>query len=127
MTEAMRHNLGKPNLALLSPIALVLLTRVLERGAIKYASHNWRNGFDKSELVNCIMRHTLEFLAGNDTDHETGLPIMAHIMCNAMFCLELDAAGKATDSRYKYDKDLMNLLESYLAGKHGADNSTTTK
>jgi hypothetical protein len=54
-------------------------------GAKKYAPENWKKGLDKKEILESIMRHVAELMDGKELDDESGLPIMGHIQCNAMF------------------------------------------
>lgn len=112
-----KHDSQKPDFSLLSPIALTYLVKVLDFGAQKYAAHNWRKGIDQTRLVSAAFRHLTAFLAGEDVDVETGLPHMAHVMCCAMFSVELMASSQEPlDSRYKYHSELKSKLDALLAG-----------
>ena len=61
--EALRHNVGKVPLSLLSPVALAGTARVLAFGAKKYSAHNWRNGegLDTEEIIDSALRHLFRF------------------------------------------------------------------
>jgi hypothetical protein len=78
---------GKPQLDLLDPYALTVLTKVLMFGAKKYAPDNWRKGISYRRLVAAAMRHMLSFMDGEDCDPETGLPHAGHAMCCRMFLI----------------------------------------
>ena len=111
-----KHDYSKPDFSLLSPIAISYLVAVLDFGAKKYAAHNWRKGLDQTRLIAAALRHLMAYLGGQDTDSETGLPHMAHVMCCAMFSLELAHTHEHLDSRYHFTKEAKDLLESLLAG-----------
>lgn len=84
-TSGDRYNQGKLRWSMLDFEALEDVVRVLEFGASKYERGNWRLGLKHTEIIDSLMRHLHEIMIGNDTDNETGLPHIAHIMCNAMF------------------------------------------
>lgn len=112
-TQGVKYDSDKPDLSLLSPIAITYLAAVLSFGAKKYDSHNWRKGIDKARLVSAAMRHLLAALAGEQNDRETGLPHSAHVMCNMMFLCELETAENPIDSTFvltSYQQDLLALL-----------------
>jgi hypothetical protein len=117
ITEGIKHDSSKPDFSLLSPLALTQLTRVLDFGARKYAPHNWRKGIDQTRLLSAAMRHLVAFSSGQDNDPETGLPHMAHVMCCAMFSIELMQSQTNLDHRYEYDSAMIRQLEALLAGK----------
>ena len=91
---------GKIEMALLSPIALVQLTRVLDFGKKKYSEHNWRGGIKTSRLLSACLRHIFAYLSGEDCDPETGLSHIAHAMCCCMFIIELQVTRPELDDRY---------------------------
>jgi len=88
MTEAGRHyDDGKPRVDLISPRALEELGKVLAYGAKKYGDQNWLNGIDWTKLYGSALRHLLAWRRREDTDPESGLPHLAHAMCNIMMLL----------------------------------------
>jgi hypothetical protein len=120
MTQGTKHDLGKPNMSLMSPIALTYLSAVLTFGASKYSANNWRKGIPLSKIIAACHRHLAAILAGDDYDTETGLPHAAHLMCEAMFmCEQLTASpigGIVGDDRYHYNENQKDLLAALLAG-----------
>lgn len=98
---AKKYDSEKPRMDLLSPIAIKQLAKVLTFGANKYNGHNWRKGLCWSRLLGATLRHLFSFLGGQDRDPESGLSHMAHVMCNAMFLLEMEETHKDLDDRYK--------------------------
>ena len=100
MSEAGRKDDSeKPRFDLLDSYALEQLALVLTFGARKYAAHNWRNGLSTGRLIAALLRHVFAFLRGEDNDPETGLPHIAHAMCNCMFLLGMNRPD--LDDRYK--------------------------
>lgn len=80
-----RRNENKPRWSLVDFKSIEPLVKVLEFGAVKYAPDNWKKGFDKQELTESLLRHAMELANGQENDSESGLPLVGHIMCNAMF------------------------------------------
>lgn len=62
------------------------MAKVLDYGAKKYERNNWLKGYvDRFSTVDSLYRHLKEIIIGNETDEESGLSHMGHIMCNVMF------------------------------------------
>lgn len=99
--KGIKHDDGKPQMDLLSAVAIIELSKVLTFGAKKYASHNWRNGLPYSRVIAAILRHTFAYLNGETNDPETGLSHMAHVLCEAMFLVEFEKTKPELDDRYK--------------------------
>ena len=95
-----KYDAGKINMALLSPVAMVELTRVLDFGAKKYADHNWRKGITAQRLLAALLRHVFAYLGGETHDKETGLSHIAHAMCCCMFIIELKLTKPELDDRF---------------------------
>lgn len=96
----MKYDSDKPDMSLLSSVAIDELSKVLSFGKKKYAAHNWRKGITTSRLVAAALRHTFLFLKGETYDPETGLHHMAHTMCCCMFIIELNVTHKHLDDRF---------------------------
>lgn len=95
MTEAGRHyDDGKPRVDLISPQALTALGTVLSYGAKKYGDKNWLNGIAWTKLYGSALRHLLSWRRGETLDPESGLPHLAHAMCNVMMLLHYAETGK---------------------------------
>jgi hypothetical protein len=101
---------------LLSGIALRGTASVLTKGAIKYASHNWRKGMPWSRCIGSLMRHLTEYLNGVDYDYypetcdgcktntckdHTGELHIDQVICNTMFLQEYARTHKHLDDRFK--------------------------
>jgi hypothetical protein len=85
----------------LVPASLVHYTAyALTYGEIKYAAHNWRNGFKWSSLIDSASRHFEAFKEGQDFDEESGLPHIALLACNIAFLVEHFDKGMGEDDRF---------------------------
>lgn len=95
---ALRYNEGKPKWSLVHFKSLEPLVRVLMYGADKYALDNWKKGLPKKEILDSMQRHMAALIDGQDTDEESGLPHIGHIMCNAMFYSYFNVVNEAKSS-----------------------------
>lgn len=77
-----RYNDNKPDLSLIPLITLEDEARVWMYGTNKYAAFNWMKGMPWSVPLSCALRHLASFQAGEDIDQESGLPHIAHAICN---------------------------------------------
>ena len=77
-----RYNSGKAKLSLIPFVTLYDEAAVWEYGERKYKAWNWTKGMDWSIPFECAMRHLAKWQAGEDNDEESGLPHLAHAMCN---------------------------------------------
>ena len=102
--EVARNYLLRDN----DPVKLLYsVGEVLTMGAKKYAPRNWEQGLSYVDTVDCIIRHGLKYLhaveTGDETlklDEESGLPHVAHMLCNIMFLLHFEQeSGKGIDDR----------------------------
>jgi hypothetical protein len=83
--KGLRYNEGKLKWSLVDFDAFEDMVRVLEFGAKKYSSHNWKKGLSVTEILESNQRHINGLLRGEYLDPESGLPHHGHIQCNAMF------------------------------------------
>ena len=108
-----KHDQEKPDMSLLSSVAIIEVAKVMSFGKRKYAAHNWRGGIAYSRLLAACLRHVFAFLGGEDLDPETGICHLAHAMCCLMFILEFFLTGRSSlDDRYK-----LNQSEGTHVGK----------
>jgi hypothetical protein len=77
-----RFNDNKPDFSLIPLVTLEDEARVWMYGKRKYAAWNWAKGMDWSIPLACALRHLSAFQQGEDIDPESGLPHLAHAMCN---------------------------------------------
>jgi hypothetical protein len=92
---------GKPDLSLLSPIAINKIASVLTYGKGKYDAHNWRKGFPFTRVSSAVLRHVFAWIGGETNDPETGISHLAHAACGLMFLLEFEETHPQNDDRYK--------------------------
>lgn len=99
-----KHDQDKPDMSLLSNIALIKVAEVMTFGKKKYSAHNWRGGFVWSRPLAAAARHLYAYIGGEDKDPETGISHLAHCACCLMFLLEFEETHKELDDRFKQDK-----------------------
>ena len=64
------------------------VVKVLTMGAAKYADNNWQLVDNSNErYYAACLRHLTAWRKGEITDPESGLPHLAHVMCNITFLL----------------------------------------
>ena len=102
-TKAVKYDVGKPRMELLSPWVLEEVAKVMTNGAVKYQDHNWRNGFNWTRPIGAALRHILKWLRGEDLDPEWNLPHLAHAICCLMFTLEHQLLEMGVDDRWKQE------------------------
>jgi hypothetical protein len=85
--------------------ALDLVCQVLEHGAEKYSPDNWRGAGEdllafRREYFSAMVRHLSAEQCGEPIDPDSGLPHMAHAICNGLFWTwhEMRHAGRALGS-----------------------------
>jgi hypothetical protein len=96
-----KYDQEKPPMALLDPLALEGLAKVLAFGANKYDAHNWRGGIAYSRLLGAAFRHGFAILRGEDNDPESGLPHVDHLGCCWMFLSNMMKTRPDLDDRWK--------------------------
>jgi hypothetical protein len=72
---------------------------VLEYGAIKYGTDNWKEGCNYSRLMDATMRHLIAWWGGEQDDQESRLPHLAHAACNILFLMYFKIKGVGNDDR----------------------------
>lgn len=114
-TRAIRHDQDKPDMSLLSPIAMFGLARVMTHGLKKYPGSQWKKGMAWSKVTAALLRHLFKFMAGEDFDFDSNcqgcqnnkcanhsaLPHVDCIAANAMFLQEYFRKHKDLDDRIK--------------------------
>jgi len=76
---------GKGRYDLISAAAIRRLAGVYERGAAKYADRNWEKGIPISRCIDSALRHTFQYLDGqDDEDH------LAQAAWNLLACIHFE-------------------------------------
>lgn len=97
-----KHDQGKPSMALLPAKGIEAIASVFTFGATKYSANNWRAGLSYTRLLSSLLRHVFAFLRGEDNDPESGISHLAHAGCNILMLLEFVLDKKTSlDDRYK--------------------------
>lgn len=90
ITDGLKHDGGKPMLALVPSAIIRAVGEVMTHGAKKYGKNSWKN-VDPERYQHALMRHICEWLDDpHGKDEDSGLPHLWHVACNVAFLLELD-------------------------------------
>lgn len=111
---------GKSNPLLLHEdmnLALMLVNRVLDYGAEKYERAGWKK-VEPERYRAALIRHQRDILSGEQFDVESGLMHLAHLACNALFLLQLEA-DDLLNRRVWTQKQLMTYLKPPQGHKNG--------
>lgn len=94
---------GKPQWWLFAPLwkPLEQVVRVLEHGVVKYSVHNWQCVKDPDgthpihRYSDAVQRHAIDYQEGKRFDKDSGLPVLAHLVCDALFLLWFDLEAQS--------------------------------
>lgn len=113
--KAKTYDEGKLPLAWLPWAAIDELSKVQQYGHGKYKDYNnYRRGMEVTRNVSCALRHIRDYLAGCDTDHESGCHPLSHAMCRLAFVLQNIHDGTHIDDRYLSNKPFNPDLEAII-------------
>lgn len=91
---------NKPPLNLIPPVALVETAMAFKLGATKYGPFNWReHTVAASVYTGAILRHLACYQDGENTDIESGVSHLAHVIACAAIILDAASIGKLVDDR----------------------------
>lgn len=99
-----KNDQDKPDMSLLSNIALIEIAKVMTFGKRKYSANNWRGGFLWTRPLAAAARHLFAYIGGENKDPETGISHLAHACCCLFFVLEFEVTKPELDDRYKEPK-----------------------
>lgn len=100
-TSGVKHDQEKPDMSLISSIALLKVAQVMTFGKKKYSANNWRGGIVWTRLLAASIRHVFAYLGGESKDPETGYSHLAHACCCLFMILEFEDTRPDLDDRYK--------------------------
>lgn len=103
-TKGTKYDGGKPDLSILSNVALNEIAKAFQFGANKYGRYNYLGGFEWTRLISACLRHVYAFAWGEENDSESGIHHMAHAGACVIMILDHVLRGLGTDNRYKRDK-----------------------
>ena len=88
----LKYDGDKLRYSLIPPSALKALAEVLTFGAVKYAPNSWQLVENAEErYLDALIRHLEAYRSGERLDPESGLPHIAHLLCNAAFLSYFDS------------------------------------
>jgi hypothetical protein len=94
-SEGLKFDDDKPRWDLLPLNPIEDIVKVLTFGATKYGPNNWRGVENaKERYFAALLRHIVAYRKGEYKDPETGLPHIAHALCNLVFLHELEAENE---------------------------------
>lgn len=89
--QSHKADAGKLRYDLIPLRAEEMLAAVLTHGAERYGANSWRSVPNaRVRYFAALRRHIAQWALGNHTDADSGLPHLAHALCNVVFLLELD-------------------------------------
>jgi hypothetical protein len=114
-----RFNDGKPDMSLIPLCTMDDEARVWQYGKAKYAAWNWAKGMPWSVPLACMMRHMAAWQRGEENDPESGLPHLAHAMCNLrMLTLYAKTFPEGDDRPTEWlglTEEALSALDAYAA------------
>lgn len=88
--DNLKHDAGKARLALVPPIAIQAIGKIMTYGCNKYEQDGWRK-VEAWRYRDAMMRHLCEYLADPyGLDEESGFSHLWHMMTNVAFLCELE-------------------------------------
>lgn len=96
-----RYNSGKADFSLIPLMTMEDEAKVWEYGKQKYAAWNWAKGMAWSIPLACALRHIAKWQMGEENDQESGLPHLAHAICNLRMLTLYSKNFKKGDDRPK--------------------------
>ena len=95
------------------PIAILAMGLAMEDGAKKYGAFNWRDSeVTASVFFNAMMRHLLQWYAGERCADDSAVHHLGHLMAGAAILLDAEFTGVLVDDRSKYalPQDIIGFL-----------------
>jgi hypothetical protein len=109
-TKGFKRDLGKVRFDLLPSDVLTGVARVCTPGIGfkdgKYPARNWELGMSWGRYFSAAMRHAWAFWQGEELDHESGEPHLAHAIANLMFLYAYYLRNIGTDDRTSIERKM---------------------
>jgi len=96
-----RYNAGKADYSLIPMHLLEDTAKVFMFGEKKYARNNWMKGMKWTVPFACLMRHMFAWFRGEEVDSDSGLPHLAHALCNLLMLTHYSKFYPEGDDRPK--------------------------
>jgi len=97
----LRYNSHKAELHQVPTSLLNGVAKVLMYGAQKYEKGNFRRGMKWTIPYDCLQRHMMRWLDGEELDDESGLPHLYHAAANIAMLIEFANTCPNLDDRFK--------------------------
>lgn len=97
--KGLRYNKNKPEVHQVPTSLILAVAEVLKYGEKKYAKGNWKGGFEWTIPYDCLMRHMMAWLNGQENDEESGLSHLYHAAANIAMLIEFKETHKELDNR----------------------------
>ena len=93
--EAIKKDLGKPQIHLIPTQALLGIAKVMTYGIGKYSEYNYRNGkgLNWMRVYDALQRHLIAWVSGETYDKETGENHLYHAGCCLVMLIDLQTRG----------------------------------
>lgn len=102
-----------PTLSVIPASSQLVLGQVMALGASKYGRFNWREkSVAATVYTDAIQRHLIAWMAGQDTDSESQVSHLGHVMACACILIDAMESGNLVDDRSKNDHEIA-LLEKF--------------
>ena len=97
------------------PIGFAALGWGMQTGVIKYGRFNWRStGVTASVFGEAMLRHTLDWLCGEDYARDTNVHHLAHLMASPAIVLDAELHGVFKDDRDQLNKKTLEDMKRLL-------------
>ncbi len=97
---AVRSKLDDVRFDLISPLALRRLAATYAEGAEKYGDNNFRKGMEFSNVLNHVLTHIFDYLAGKDSDED----LLAHACWGLMTLMEQETTKPELNDLYFHQR-----------------------
>ena len=101
----LRYNTGKAQIHQVPTSLINGVAKVLMYGAQKYEKGNFRKGMDWTTPYDCLQRHMMRWLDGEQLDEESNLPHLYHAAANIAMLIEYSETCKELDDRFTGEKN----------------------
>ena len=89
MSEGLKFDQGKLRMDLIPAEAEEAIAACMTHGLCKYAEGSWRK-VEPWRYHAALRRHLNAWKRGENTDRDSGLPHLWHVLCNAAFLVALE-------------------------------------